>query len=573
MARAEKKYDERDETQRSRDATLEATLRNERSSWETHLRDLDDYIKPGRLRLNTSETNRGDKKHSKIINNTGTIAHRTARSGLHSGMTSPARPWFQLTTPDPDLAEFGPVKEWLYTVTQRMRTLFLRSNIYNSLPTLYGDQLQFGTGAMGVFSDDEDFMRSYTYAPGSYWLAAGARLVVDTFLREIPMTVRQVVESYGDKDATPATRWEPFSATIKNLYERGNLEERVEVMHVITPNSKYDAKHYDSKFKRFRSCHYEKGGNEDKYLRESGYRRFPIMAPRWDITGEDVYGRGPGMDALGDIKALQILERRKLNAIEKMINPPLIGPAGLANRKVSLLSGDLLAYDVRSGMEGLKPIHETQLPIQHVTAAIGEHEGRVNSAFYANLFLRFIMDTRNDRPTARQVDEEAAEKLTELGPTLERENDELFDPLIDWVFEMMESDGMIPEPPPELEGVDVPAEYVSVMAQAQKTIGSAGLERFSGFAGNIGAVNPEVYDNVDMDEALREYGTMWGVKPTILRDEDKVKSIREQRSKAKDAAIATERAQQLAQGAKTLSETDVATPGSALNALVGSAVA
>lgn len=566
-----KGYDTRDETQRQRDDTLEATMRNERTWWEPHWRELDEYIRPGRLRLQSTDTNRGHKLHSKIINNTATIAHRVARSGLHSGMTSPARPWKMIKTPDPDLNEYGPVKEWCYTVTDRMRSLFLISNSYNSLPTLYGDELQFGTGAMGVFEDDDDFMRTWTYAPGTYWLATGARGVVDTFLREVPLTVRQVIERYSEpgKAGTPGF-WEPFSSTIKTMADRGDLEQRVDVMQIIAPNAKWDREHYEARFKRFRSCHYEKGGDHSTYLRESGYDEFPIMAPRWDVTGEDVYGRGPGMDALGDTKALQTYERRSATAFEKMINPPLQGPALFANRKVSLLPGDLTAADVREGLQGLKPIHEVRAPLDEADRRILRHEERISRAFYADLFLMITqMDGIQPRNEA-EIAERKEEKLLMLGPVLERQNDELFDPFIDRVFSMMLRRNLIPPPPQEMQGMPLRVEYTSVLAQAQKLIGTLGLERVSGYVGNIVAVKPEAGDNFDEDEAIRAYADYYGTAPKIIRSREAVEAIRQRRAQAQQQQAATEQAAIVAQGAQTLSETDLSTPN-ALTALMGAA--
>ena len=82
-----------------------------RSPWEGVWTGLAEYIEPSRLRLGDAREGKIDR--SKIIDSTGTFAHRTLASGMHSGITSPARPWFKLTTPDPDLKDFAPVKDWL----------------------------------------------------------------------------------------------------------------------------------------------------------------------------------------------------------------------------------------------------------------------------------------------------------------------------------------------------------------------------------------------------------------------------------------------------------------------------
>ncbi len=43
------------------------------------------------------------------------------------------------------------------------------------------------------------------------------------------------------------------------------------------------------------------------------------------IKIEDVYGYGCGEIALGSAKALQLMEKRKLQGIDKNVNPPMVG--------------------------------------------------------------------------------------------------------------------------------------------------------------------------------------------------------------------------------------------------------
>ncbi|MCB5392375.1 hypothetical protein LIP47_16665, partial [Eggerthella lenta] len=67
------------------------------------------------------------------------------------------------------------------------------------------------------------------------------------------------------------------------------------------------------------------------------------------------------------------------------------------------------------------------------------------------------------------------EKLLMLGPVLERLNDECLNPLIDRAFSMMVRKNMLPPPPDAMEGMPLKVEYISVMAQAQKSIGLSSL--------------------------------------------------------------------------------------------------
>lgn len=524
-----------------------ASLKTERASFIEHWRDLSDYILPRQSRFVVTDRNRGDRRNSKIVDNTATLAVRTLASGMMSGITSPARPWFQLRTPDPALNEFTPVKLWLELVKSRMQEVFLRSNLYTTLPITYGDLGVFGTNAFAVLEDDEDVIRCYPYPIGSYMIGTSYRGNVDTCYREFQMSVTQMVGQFGiDK----------VSESVRNLYERGNKDAWIDVIHVVEPNDEYDQNRPTSKYKRFRSVYYEPGENRDRLLRESGFDDFPLMAPRWSLTGEDIYGHSPGMDALGDIKALQLEQKRKAQAIDKLVNPPMTAPSSLRNQRASLLPGDVTYVDVSQGQQGFAPAYQINPRINELMMDIQENQGRIRRAFFEDLFLMIANDQRSNI-TAREIQERHEEKLLMLGPVLERLNDELLDPLIDRTFNIMMKVGMIPKPPPELQGLDLSVEYISVMAQAMKMVGISSIERTMQFAGQIAQANPQVLDKIDFDQALDEYSAMLGVPPSIIRDDDSVAKTRAQRAQQQNAMMAAQTAQQGAQTAKTLSETQV----------------
>lgn len=559
------------ETKRQQYEILRAQLESERSSFLTHWRDLADHIFPRRPRFMVSDTNKGDRRNQKIIDSTATLAGRTLRSGMMGGVTSPARPWFRLTTPDPDQAESSQVKAWLHTVTQRMSSVFLKSNLYNALPIVYGDMGSFGTGAMSIEEDFDDVIRCYPFPLGSYMIANNDRLKVDVFFRDFRMTVRQLVNRFGRKDSKSGKiDWSNFSVHVKDLWERGQTEVWIDVCHLIKPNEDHNPKRLESQYKKYLSCYYEKGSSsasnakylraeDDLYLSEKGYDYFPILAPRWEVTGEDVYGTScPGMDALGDIKALQLMQKRKAQAIEKMVNPPMVGPSALKNQKASILPGDITYTDTREGMQGFRPAHEVNIRIQELIMDIKEHEERVRRAFYEDLFLMLSTSDRREI-TAREVEERHEEKLLALGPVLEQLNQDLLDPLIDVTFEIMNRQGLIPRAPDDLHGVPLKVEYISVMAQAQKLVGISGIERFAGFVGQVVQVTGDhtILDKVDTDHMVDVYGDMTSIAPGIVRPDDQVTQIRQGRAKQQQAQAQTEQAAQQAQAAKNLSQTDL----------------
>jgi hypothetical protein len=553
-------------TKRQEYELLRSQLENERSSFLPHWRDLGDFILPRRPRMNLSDMNRGERRNTKIIDSSATLATRTLRSGMMSGITSPARPWFRLGTPDPALSEYGPVRGWLDIVGQRMSTAFLKSNLYNALPIIYGDLGVFGTSALLVEEDfSGDLFRFYALPIGSYSIANDENLRVRTFIREFNMTVRQLVAKFGRaEDGSGEIDWSKFSTQVKNAWDQRQYEMWVPVVHVITQNIDFDPNKLHSKFKRYSSCYYESGAanvnqiseTPDVFLRESGYDYFPVLAPRWEVTGEDCYGTDcPGMTALGDIKQLQLGEKRAAQAIEKMVHPPMVAPTSLMARAATILPGGITYVDERDGQKGFRPAHEVNPRIAELSEWQQQVRERISRSFFEDLFLMLSQSDRREI-TAREIDERHEEKLLALGPVLEQLNQDLLDPLIDIAFDIMLRQGRIPEPPEELKGMPLKVEYISIMAQAQKLVGLAGIERFAGFVNQIAQTDPTILDKVDQDQMVDVYGDLTSVPAGIVRSDEDVAKIRAQRAQAQQAQHAAEVANQSAQAAKHLSQTD-----------------
>lgn len=534
-----------------------AQLDSDRSSFEPHWRDLSDFINPRGSRFLPSEVNRNERRNTKIVDPSATMANRTLASGMMSGITSPARPWFKLATPDPEMMDYGPVKVWLETVQKRMNDMFNKSNLYQSLPLLYSSLGTYSTGAMAVLEDDQDIIRTQVFPIGSYHLANSPRGNVDTCFRKFSMTVRQLVMEFGlDK----------VSTSVKGMWDTGMYEKWIEVMHAVYPNTNRETGKLDAKNKPYKSVYFEVGGDNDKLLRESGYDEFPIMAPRWEVNGEDVYGSScPGMIALGQVKALQLEQRRKSQMIDKQTNPPMVGPSSLKNQRVSLLPGDITYIDQMSSQDGFKPAYLVNPDMSGLLADIQDTRQIIDRAYFVDLFMMLQSINTRSMPVEAVI-EMKEEKLLMLGPVLERLNDEGLNPLIDRAFAMMVRKNMLPPAPDVMQGMPLRVEYISVMAQAQKSIGLSSLSQSVGFIGQLAQFKPEALDKLNVDQAIDSFAEMSGVSATVVLPQEQVDQIRKDRAQQQAQQQAMQMGMAAAQGVKTLSEAQTSDP-SALTAV------
>ena len=538
------------------------SLSNERSSYIDDWEQCSDFVLGIRARFLRSKRDKKVRdRNENLYNEQALYAAQIMASGMVSGLTSPARPWFKLGTPDTDLMEFGPVKEWLSIVEKKLLLIYSRSNFYNSMYNTYLDVGTYGCGPIGVFEDFDNVARYDNYEIGSYFLGIDGNRRVDTIYREYSKTVGGLVKKFGEDNVSRA---------VKKLWDDGNLETAVPIIHAIEPN---DDRKFDSPFARdmpYRSVYFEAGQDNDDALGQSGFNEQPFMAPRWHIIGEDTYASlYPGINSIGTNKSMQVEELDKAIAIEKMHNPPLVADSSMENSALDLIAGGV-SFAPNMGLSGkpsLQSIYDVNLRISDLKEDIMIKEQRIMRHFFADLFL-MISDMDRAQITATEIAERKEEKLLMLGPVLERLKNELHDPVIDRTFNMAQRAGILPPPPKELSDINLEVEYISVLAQAQKAVSTASMESTAAFTLNLAVANPEVLDKIDMDQMVNEHANAKGAPVKTIRSDSDVKKIREDRAKQQNIAAAQQSAAAAAESAKTLSETPVDN-GSMLDAITG----
>lgn len=540
------------QTTQERHAARWASLKTERSSWDSHWKEISTHLLPRSGRFLVSDTNKGDKRHNNILDSTGSEALDVLAAGMMAGMTSPARPWFRLATPDADLNKSPAVKLWLSQCTRLMLDVFAKSNTYRALHTAYTELGSFGTASNIMMPDFKTVIHSYPLTTGEFCIAQNWKGEPDTLYREFQKPVGNLVSEFGIENVSMLAR---------QLWNKNQLDAKITVIHAIEPRQDRDSRKRDGLNMPWSSVYFEPS-EKTKVLRESGYKQFPALAARWATAGGDVYGHSPGMNALGDIKQLQHQQLRKAQAIDFKSNPPLQVPSSLKNRDIDRLPGGITYVDQTSTNSAVRSMFEVNLDLNHMLADIQDVRTRIRAAFKADLFL-MLANSTNTTMTATEVAERHEEKLLMLGPVVERLHSELLDPLIEITFSQMVEAGIVPPPPPELEGMDLKVEFVSMLAQAQRAIATNGIDRYVGNLGQVASFKPDVLDKFNADEWADGYGDMLGVDPQFIVSNDKVALIRADRAKAAQAQQQAAMAEQMAGAAQKLGtvQTDTGNAG------------
>jgi hypothetical protein len=496
-----------------------ALMKSVRTDYEAEAEQIARFAQPARSRfLRNARDHNGARRRQwnrTLFDPHGIEAFRTLTNGMTSGLSSASRPWFTLKLADDALMEASGVRVWLSEVERRLYAFFASTNFYAATKSGYGEMGLFGTEGCVMVEHPVVGAVCHALTFGEYWIGLADTLMPDTLYRVCPMSVKQAIETFGDA----------CSPAIRALYDRSQYEAAIEIYHAIEPDPDYNPAQFGAK--AWRSVYWDPADRSDSVLRLSGYHEQPFWAPRWDVVGGDTYGVSPGMEALPALRELQMQAKRRNEAIDQMIKPEKIAPPNVR------LTGEPGRVVAAAGVDKDQIFIPYQMPYQAV-AAIGEEMDKcrqqIDALAFADLF-NAITNMAGIQP--RTVEEIAArneEKLTQLGPVIERVANEKLQVAIERAFGILNRGGFLPPVPAALSDRQINVEFVSILQQMQRMVGLGQIERVTGFVGNLAAVHPDALDKIDFDSAIDEYGYRAGAPARLIRPAREVAALRKARA-------------------------------------------
>lgn len=511
------------------------TLEGNRGTLMSTLQKICDYMMPHRTNI-TTKKEPGSNQMTTVYDGTAIRALTICANGLYGHLTNPSAPWFMLTCKRKDLAEEGEVKDWLRDTSERMHDAINSSNWPMAAHEIYTDLPALGTGILYIGKvmtrrEKRRLLNFKVFDVGRCVIEEDADGEVDTVIRRETMTVRTVIQAWGDK----------CSEKIRKLYEDGKEEAEVDVIHAVFPRAERNPEKWDRKNKPWASYWIEK--ESKNMLDEGGFDEFPYCVPRWSKHTGSAYGYGPGMDCLSEILMVNEFSKSDIKVHQKRSDPPILAPDEMAIYPKRFVPGGVTYYKAGGKPEYMLGPQVSQYDLEY------ENQRRefIMSMFFADLFTLLAQQPRTK--TATEVMELVEERLVLLGPTLGRLQSELFDTMISRVFWMMmrgDETGSYLKPPPQVligQGLDIM--YVSKLAMAMRIFETKAVMQSLGFAQGIAQQDPSIMDNFDLDKIARGVAERLGTPTIFMAPDSAVRDIRERR--AAEVAEAKQKQDQMMQ--------------------------
>jgi len=525
-----------------------ASMEGERESWETTWQEISDYIIPRKSGINTIEP-KGEQRTIRLHDTTAIRANEKFASGLYGYLTPPGKKWFALEAENNDLQKIPEVRDWFSRVSDRMSRKINQSNFQAEIHELYLQIASFGTTCLYLEQDDKGELVFTDIPIGRYYIAEDQYGLVDTIYRRFPYTARQAVQRFGT---------EALPKAIVDIYEDADGKESQKqfiFIHAVEPRSNYLPYKKDNMNMPIVSAWVSK--EFSKVVKESGYEEMPYFCTRYLKSNTEIYGRCPGTAHISDVRQINLMEKTIITQVEKIVNPPILIPDdGATTYKFRTAPNSINYWKATNGANKPEPfVINNPGSLSFGEDKLEQKRNTIREAFHNDFFQ--AVTNADKTMTATEVMEIIEEKIVSFSPTMGRMQDELYEPLLERVFNIMFRAGEFPEIPQGLlEDPRFKVVYSGKISQALKMVENKATLQTLDQIVPYAEIKPEILDIYNFDNISRDIGINNGMVVDHFNDEAVVEQIRQGRAQQEQARAEAEMQQMNAQSANNMASAE-----------------
>ena len=438
-------------------------------------------------------------------------------AGIVGYSVSPNITWFKLSLENKKLLNLYGVKDWLENVEKIMYAYFAQSNMYREMNSFVMDAATIGHSVLLMENlVTENKIRYTKLVPNEIYIDVNSYDEVDTLYRTYLMTVKNVVEYFGEENLD-----KEILEDYKHVEKWNN---RIEILQCVYPRKERNRKSKDSIDMPFAAIYIDL--KNKKIIKESGYEEFPYAVFQWEKIPNYAYSSSPTQEALYDIKALNIIKKTSLQIAQNSAQPAMRVSEDIRN--VNITPGGF-TY-VASPDQVLEPIRTGEnYPI--TLQVLEDYKTEIKDWFYVDFFL--TLQQKQGKMTATEVQELQGEKAATLTNLIVNLNSAL-SKIIERTFNILYKNNLLPQVPRALldHASTMKIEFTGPLANAQKkyhTMG--GTMQALQMVGPILQMFPSSGDFIDADALMKNTLEGQGMPQSVIREDDDVNKIREERLK------------------------------------------
>lgn len=500
--------------------SLVSSLMEPRSRREGRWRELARWLCPWRGAFD--EVGRSDEADMKLFTGAASGALAKGAAGMTGGMTPRNISWFKPSFSAEEMNEASGARAWLDRVDRRIKDALADGGFYQAIHNFNADLLWSGCALLYCERGRDVPLRFECVQVGAFCVATNQDGRLEAVARRVKLSAREVVRVFGEEKASRSAREkaerEPYSPVALWHVCR---EEAGEGSGEGLRRKEYPVK----------SWWFEEGARED-FLRTSSFHEMPYFFARWN-DGPTPYGTGPGDEVLADARQMDILERRKLAGLGRLADPPVAAPPTL-KEYLDLLPGGVNFVNPNEKISPILDLAPYAQAFRYLREELNGVRERLNEGLMASIFAAVPLEQRPRDMSATEFLERKREALQRLGPVISAYEPNVLVPVLYRTIHTLAREGLLPPAPQSLANIDLPmkVEFISPMANALRQTGAETARAFfADVAGIFKATQkPDVFDKVDLDQLVDELATGLGAPGSVVRSDEDVEKLREQRA-------------------------------------------
>ena len=524
-------------------------LEEVRRDYETGMwDDICRFVNPRREDIQSYDYTRtkGRKRGTNSYNGTPLSALNTWADGMQGFLISESLNWFRSEMNIPELNDIDEIREWLQEYDRAMYGAFRRSNFYATLGLYMRDAGSIGTATL--YTDEDIIGKRAVHTcihPREVFIDENRFGEVDTVFRKFELTARQAYSMFKDKCSNAIIQNNEKKPSHKHLF-----------WHAVFPNDdKWIQKRGN---KKYRSIYFMAEDNKDgkSTVKDSGYSVMPYSVWRFRKNSDEVYGYSPAADALVEVFSLNQISKDLLEAGHLSVKPALNIPEEMRGNVRITPNG----YNYYSGDKGISPVHTG------INFPIGiDREERLQKSIEDKYRVEFFLTlARAEREmTAYEIMERQSEKAVLMGPQVDQLYREGIRPIFDIVHGIEDRAGRLPEPPDILreyeylleEPINVNINLTGPLSQSQKRLFKMQpIKNAVNELAPMAQLFPEVLDRINADEMAEEILESANFPQKLIRSDEEVAQLRQQRAEQTQQQQMMQQAQAMAEAVPKLSK-------------------
>ena len=235
---------------------------------------------------------------------------------------------------------------------------------------------------------------------------------------------------------------------------------------------------------------------------------------------------------------LQEMETQTLIAIDKMLNPPVRVPSNF-KLKVNDYAHGKTPVPMTVDPHAFAPLYQSNMDLNPVALKAREIASRINDTLLTSIFTDMPIDLRPKDMSATEYMERKRERLQMMGPTLASYEPKVLVPILERAYGVLDRANLLPPPPQvlvESPGAVIDFSFESPLAQAMDSTKAAATKSLLMDLMQIAPIDNDVLLKVDTVQAIDELARGVGVPGRVLRSDDEVEAMKQQRAAQQAAA-------------------------------------